>query len=236
MENAKTLLNDDGLVITNIISGIEGNEADFLKYEYATYKAVFDDNAGFVRLALILYICIYALYTLNNLFTMAQLGNEAKALEQIAYTDLLTGVKNRAAFDRDLRELPASKYGDIRIVGFDVNNLKHTNDTYGHMAGDKLIIAAARIISEAFRNEGTCYRIGGDEFEVIMLDSTQRVYDRCCEKMDKVSQLVNSKSEYPIVIAYGDAVFDVDTDREFDTMIKRADAKMYEMKKRMKKQ
>lgn len=41
--NAKTLLNDDGLVITNIISGIEGNEADFLKYEYATYKAVFDD-------------------------------------------------------------------------------------------------------------------------------------------------------------------------------------------------
>ncbi len=205
---------------------------DLIRY----YKAVFDDNAGFVRLALILYICIYALYTLNNLFTMAQLGNEAKALEQIAYTDLLTGVKNRAAFDRDLRELPASRYGDIRIVGFDVNNLKHTNDTYGHMAGDKLIIAAARIISEAFRNEGTCYRIGGDEFEVIMLDSTQRVYDRCCEKMDKVSQLVNSKSEYPIVIAYGDAVFDVDTDREFDTMIKRADAKMYEMKKRMKKQ
>lgn len=43
LENAKTLLNDDGLVITNIISGIEGNEADFLKYEYATYKAVFDD-------------------------------------------------------------------------------------------------------------------------------------------------------------------------------------------------
>ena len=133
---------------------------DLIRY----YKAVFDDNAGFVRLALILYICIYALYTLNNLFTMAQLGNEAKALEQIAYTDLLTGVKNRAAFDRDLRELPASRYGDIRIVGFDVNNLKHTNDTYGHMAGDKLIIAAARIISEAFRNEGTCYRIGGDEF------------------------------------------------------------------------
>ncbi len=43
LENAKTLLNDNGLVITNIISGIDGNGADFLKYEYATYKAVFDD-------------------------------------------------------------------------------------------------------------------------------------------------------------------------------------------------
>ncbi len=43
LENAKMLLNDNGLVITNIISGIDGNEADFLKYEYATYKAVFDD-------------------------------------------------------------------------------------------------------------------------------------------------------------------------------------------------
>lgn len=205
---------------------------DMIRY----YKSALQDNASFVRMALLLYICIYALYTLNNLFSMAQLGNEAKALERIAYTDLLTGVKNRAAFDRDLRDLPASKYGDLRIVGFDVNNLKHTNDTYGHMAGDKLIMSAARIISEAFSNEGTCYRIGGDEFEVIMLDSTQRTYDRCCEKMEKVSQLINSKSEYPIVIAYGDAIFDVDTDKELDMVIKRADAKMYEMKKRMKKQ
>lgn len=201
---------------------------------YRYYHMTSSDNASFVRIALLLYICIYAFRTLTNLLDMAKLGSEAEALEHIAYTDLLTGVKNRAAFDRDLRDLPASKYGDIRIIGFDVNNLKFVNDTYGHMAGDKMIISAARVITEAFKNEGTCYRIGGDEFEVIMLDSTQRVYDACCEKLQKIIQLVNSKTEYPVTMAYGDAVFDVDSDRELDMMIKRADEKMYEMKKRMK--
>lgn len=203
---------------------------------YRYYRITSSDNASFVRVALLLYICIYAFHTLTNLFDMARLGSEAKALEHIAYTDLLTGVKNRAAFDRDLRNLPASKYGDIRIIGFDVNNLKFVNDNFGHMAGDKMIISAARIISEAFKNEGTCYRIGGDEFEVIMLDSTQRVYDSCCEKLQKITQLVNSKTEYQVSMAYGDAVFEVDSDKELEMMIKRADVKMYEMKKNMKMQ
>ena len=43
MKNAKNILNDNGMVITNIISSIEGKESDFIKYEYSTYKKVFDD-------------------------------------------------------------------------------------------------------------------------------------------------------------------------------------------------
>ena len=77
----------------------------------------------------------------------------------------MTGIGNRAAFDRDAGILHAKRdTNTFAVAVFDVNNLKYTNDTYGHAAGDRLIKDTADSVKDAFSAIGRCYRIGGDEF------------------------------------------------------------------------
>ncbi len=90
--------------------------------------------------------------------------------EELAHLDYLTGLPNRRACEKELirieKELPAGQDAMLYIV--DVNGLKHTNDTFGHRAGDDLIVAAARALKEAFGDSGECFRIGGDEFVALL--------------------------------------------------------------------
>lgn len=84
--------------------------------------------------------------------------------ERLAYTDALTGLTNRAKYNKDLETLPASGWSLLLI---DIDNLKTVNDTFGHSAGDDLIAAVALRIADAAAPSGA-YRIGGDEFAVIL--------------------------------------------------------------------
>ncbi len=83
-------------------------------------------------------------------------------LEKLSYEDGLTGLHNRHRFNRQLDNLGKHTPEQLAVVYMDLNNLKYTNDTFGHEAGDELIRTAARIIRGTFGDE--TYRIGGDEF------------------------------------------------------------------------
>lgn len=95
-------------------------------------------------------------------------------LEQIlrsaAETDALTNLPNRYRFEQYLVEAQDSG-GSMAVVLFDVNYLKRTNDTEGHLAGDELIRHAAKCISACFGEN--CFRFGGDEFAAIVTDCTR---------------------------------------------------------------
>jgi len=82
--------------------------------------------------------------------------------------DSLTGLYNRAYFDSELKRLARGRQAPISVVVADIDNLKICNDTKGHAAGDALIRAAARMLSDSFRVEDIVARIGGDEFAVII--------------------------------------------------------------------
>ncbi len=92
--------------------------------------------------------------------------------KKMAYMDSLTMIKNRTAFEEKFAQMQKDDYRDkiVTLIMFDLNNLKKTNDTYGHQEGDKLIVGAAQIISNCFNSIGDCYRLGGDEFAVILVD------------------------------------------------------------------
>lgn len=87
-------------------------------------------------------------------------------LEQQFKYDIQTGIKNRAAFEREIEHY-VSRDKNATIVMFDLNNLKNTNDKHGHKAGDEMIFHTAKMIEESFMGIGKAYRIGGDEFCVI---------------------------------------------------------------------
>lgn len=94
-------------------------------------------------------------------------------LRTLAFVDPLTGLPNRRAFDDDLaRETSrARRHGHVlSLAVLDVDGLKRTNDELGHDAGDSLLRAVGVVLRAALRNEDVAYRIGGDEFALLLPD------------------------------------------------------------------
>ena len=151
------------------------------------------------------------------------------AYKSLAYTDPMTGLLNRTAYMEEER-LPLSQ-GCIYIL-LDINNLKQINDQYGHRQGDQLIIRAARHIQRCFREEGSCYRIGGDEFLVILKKSSEAQVVSDLSAMKKQILEENEMSGETLTIAAGYAVQQEDDTAE--TLFQRADHCMYRNKEEMK--
>lgn len=95
--------------------------------------------------------------------------------EEVARVDGITGLFNRRHFDERLHsEIDRhSRYGDIlSILLLDLDNFKKYNDTYGHLAGDRLLVQAGKIVASAVRSSDLAFRYGGDEFSVILPNSS----------------------------------------------------------------
>ena len=167
------------------------------------------------------------------------LHEREKELLFSANRDSLTGLRNTTSckswvteFDKEIKEGTAN----FGVVVFDLNQLKATNDVYGHDVGNKLIVSSAKLISDTFKNSPV-FRIGGDEFMAVLQKSDLKN----CEKLFKQLDLkcentrIEEKGEIPISIARGFALFDSDKDLRFNDVFKRADNAMYENKRKSKK-
>lgn len=156
-----------------------------------------------------------------------------------ANRDSLTGLRNTTSykswvveFDKEIK----NKTANFGVVVFDLNQLKETNDTYGHDIGDKLIVAASKAISDIFKRSPV-FRIGGDEFVTILkkkdLDNCEELF----ESLDEVCEntIIEGKDKIHISIARGFAMFEPDKDFCFNDVFKRADNAMYENKRKNKK-
>lgn len=123
--------------------------------------------------------------------------------KQLAMYDSLTGLGNRRLFEKTLKDIVSdTKFRDSILIMLDLNGLKYTNDTYGHRAGDNLIIASADILEKTFQNYGEIFRIGGDEFAVIITDLTMD-FTSLDALLQKELDLYNESAVYPLSIARG---------------------------------
>ena len=115
------------------------------------------------------------------------LQKSAHKLRALSMHDPLTGLWNRRQFtEMALREIRVSgRYGHRLALGMaDIDHFKTINDTYGHDFGDMLIISACRLICKTFQHSPV-YRIGGDEFVVILEKSDFDHYPELLEKLQK---------------------------------------------------
>ena len=149
-----------------------------------------------------------------------------------AYTDAMTGVGNKAAYmdeinmlDRKIEEGMAEFF----VVVFDVNGLKRVNDNLGHEYGDMLIIDSANIIKHVFSAENV-YRIGGDEFIVVMENAGEEDISGYIEKFDGEVRTFNKENvryEHDLAISKGAVAYSESSDSEYKDVFKRADELMY---------
>lgn len=118
------------------------------------------------------------------------------------------------------------------IIIFDVNNFKYINDTYGHPFGDEVLITVANILMETYKKYGKCYRIGGDEFAVILENKLHYLDKLNSEFIENIQKKRNEMEQLPN-ISYGCSMF-VPKVSTFEENIKYADAEMYKNKKKQK--
>ncbi len=113
------------------------------------------------------------------------------AAEEQAFTDTLTGLKNRRAMDTVLSRLVAGR-SSFAVMHIDLDYFKAVNDTLGHAAGDHVLQAVARIMVEETRDTDMVARVGGDEFTVILPDV------RSDEILRRVGRRIIDRLEVPI--------------------------------------
>ncbi|MHC4483448.1 MAG: diguanylate cyclase [Planctomycetota bacterium] len=102
-----------------------------------------------------------------------------KQLEKLATEDELTGLKNRRyiwEFSRQVIEHARGEDGKVTLLIFDIDNFKHYNDVYGHLAGDEVLKQAAVLMQRCCRGHDVVGRIGGDEFAVVFWDRQNTEY------------------------------------------------------------
>ncbi len=102
-------------------------------------------------------------------------------IQRLSFFDPLTGLKNRRAYEEAVlsRDLPENL--PISIVSADVNGLKIINDAFGHNVGDELLIRVSSILKEVFRCSDCIFRIGGDEFVVILPKMSEEKANELCD-------------------------------------------------------
>lgn len=214
---------------------------DMIRY-YAFYGT---DVASFIRLGLIVYVMGLVVGLIQDSFDSIALANEAAIYEKLAFSDKLTGLFNRTAYENALKEIDEeikeSIYvnGGIVAVCYDLNNLKRINDTLGHKQGDMYIKAFAKIILKVFRDFGSVFRTGGDEFVVILRQAgtsdAQKLVDKAIAEITAYN--IDFQNQWKGILlssAVGIAEYRPNIDRNMQDVIERGDQNMYTNKVQMK--
>ena len=178
----------------------------------------------------LLIIMILFAYTILKEFIIV-IGEHAHIAQTIkyAYTDVLTGVGNRRLYEESIsNEKLISSYKHYVLFAFDINFLKDSNDNLGHDAGDELIVASAKIITEVFSDfeKTNIFRTGGDEFTAICSYSKKEIDNKINEFKAKMSTWKGAYNSF-ISIAYGYASKEDYPDISIRELRVKADEAMY---------
>ena len=213
--------------------------ADVLRYNVMKYLSARGTSEKGLLLttigALVFVFSLLLNYFYYNIEIIHE-DNKNKTLENLAYTDALTGCASRTRCEQMLRELERYK-GDYSIISLDLNRLKYVNDTLGHAEGDRLLRGFGAMLKACFRDTDLAGRMGGDEFIVIVKDAPD---DLCRYKMYQLQRLMNVRNKtetaFQYSVAYGYADSWETKNKKPMEVYHLADERMYEMKERQHKE
>jgi diguanylate cyclase (GGDEF)-like protein len=165
----------------------------------------------------------------NQAVAALQSADQALKLRHEATHDALTGVLNRRAFRARLAREAAQPDASFALILCDMDNLKRVNDTLGHEAGD----LALRLLADALRTglrRDDAYRLGGDEFAVVLAGASQLDAERVAHRLQHAVSRAARPPIATIDASFGLAVYE--PGESADRLVARADAVLYEAKRR----
>ncbi len=199
----------------------------FKKEEKIEYK--FTDNKR--------YFYTKALVNLTNQI-INELETAQDELKNQAYKDYLTGLYNRRYLDKVVQKLMVKcqqEQHNIHIITLDIDNFKRINDTYGHAIGDEVIKTLATILKSYTRKSDVIFRLGGEEFGVLLSCATDEETFKVAEKLRNIISStkvhVNKDVYIHFTISLGVDKVDFDTDISIYQALDRADMALYDAKR-----
>ena len=208
-------------------------DKDMLEGE--TWHIKIDLNGGWTtaaeKTACIVMAVILSLLIAFVFYLFMSLRSREKELRGLSFSDPLTKVRNSRAYTDALEELKEN--GEVfGIIYIDVNDFKHINDTYGHRTGDEVLHITAVRLANTIRVGDYVYRIGGDEFAIIIHDSHDRsFYEGLIRRMkDAMNRRINVfGNSFNVSISCGFARFP-EEGTDYQSVIQVADSEMYKDK------
>ena len=160
---------------------------------------------------------------------LKKLQSRLDEYQQLASLDPLTGIPNRRAYEVHLAAL-AKNEASVCLVSLDLNGLKAVNDAEGHDQGDALLRRAARIMQDCCPNEAAVYRVGGDEFMVLVEGLGPRQAGSLVTRLEEELQAAQ------VDIACGMAYTPSGQGADFKNLRRSSDQAMYQRKQRQKQE
>jgi diguanylate cyclase (GGDEF)-like protein len=153
-------------------------------------------------------------------------------LHSLSITDPLTQLPNRRRLQIHLdHEVAAARRGrQLSLAVFDLDNFKHYNDTFGHVAGDEILKAFADVLAQENRAMNLVARYGGDEFVAALTDTNAEGIDAYVERVQKRVRTDEVLAKFGIQVSAGSAYFDLDNMATVNDLLRAADADMYKQK------
>ncbi len=204
------------------------------------------DHAELSRIGYVIFIVVLLLRLLQLSLSRDRKAMLAEKYHNEARTDALTGLYNKHAYMEKEIELSsqlweAAKNGkydyEFIVMALDLNNLKKVNDSSGHATGDLYIKDGADILRKALDNHGEIYRVGGDEFTIIIEEkSCEELYAQIVKQLKYYTNLYNENNAYQIALgfAYGHAICSPTKIDNIYEAEQAADKEMYDCKRAMK--
>lgn len=163
-------------------------------------------------------------------------AKQATVIEHMAYHDPLTGLLNRSALKKDLKELLAlgkQNKQPLALMFMDLDRFKMLNDTLGHNSGDKLLIEVSKRLEQINHQDFNVYRYGGDEFIVVLQNTSRNGAESVAEQMIRMFKEPFYINEilYFISLSIGISIFPDHSESE-DVLITKADKALYFVKQR----
>ncbi len=227
-----------------IISSIEGSQFLFVvgiddEYINKEIEALWSQNAGLVRQILVFVIIFICVVVVINIVIKTKQNENSKKLADIADTDLLTDLYNKAATEREIIKYLAEHPDDKGLLlVLDIDNFKKINDTMGHAFGDEVLRTFGVRIRSQVRVTDIVGRAGGDEFIIFLHDMSDM--ESILNQAKRIEQFFHNFQageyvKYSATASIGAAIYP-DHANDFDGLFRAADHALYVAKKRGKNQ
>lgn len=174
---------------------------------------------------------------------VSEMREMQKQFENQSLTDDLTGLYNRRGFlmlaERRLRVIRAEgKQAGVFMIFADMDGLKQINDTYGHEQGSLAIKRMSELLAGSLRGSDVIARLGGDEFVVLVVDERDETQEIVARRLEEKIKRYNEQKNHPfdLSLSVGVTPVDLQVQISIEELLRRADERMYEQKRRKKLQ
>ena len=188
----------------------------------------------------IIYIFFNDANFIWNSLVISQLLIYIYIQSKITSTDFLTGLFNKREYEFLIKSLAANKPENIELsaIAIDINDFKKINDEHGHRTGDEALVTTAKLLKTAVRKQDYVFRVGGDEFVVIVLSDETHILDKVITRIEQGLEAFNQSSAYPFELNYslGKGNYEYQKYNDLQDFFAYLDSSMYEHKKILKQE